>query len=299
MVKVLKYSDWADTAQQLHMLLQIIGKTKLALMPPQPEWNHVVLHMNARGFTTGLIPTGEDGINVTCNLRSSMIYAHRTNGAMAGFPLRNGTSVSEYFDDYKRMLATIGVDTGINPVPQEVADTAPFAEQAEKHDFDSEKALEFYDMCVFAYNAMLAFASPFRSKKILPSYFWGTFDLSTILFSGEECPCGMEGIIEKNAFDEKFVEFGFWPGDANMDEPSFFAMPYPFIGDKDYTKAPLSPQEAFYSPEKKEFFLPFRALAGRENPVAAFGRFGRDVMDAICYDYGWEKIEWFKKPLYE
>ena len=83
---------------------------------------------------------------------------------------------------------------------------------------------------LFAHNALGRFSSAFRGKRTPPSLYWGTFDLTTTLFSGEPLPFDpTASIVERAAFDEELMEFGFWPGDERTDEPSFFALPYPFI----------------------------------------------------------------------
>ena len=32
------YAEWAPTKKTLHMVAQMLGKARLALAPPQPEW---------------------------------------------------------------------------------------------------------------------------------------------------------------------------------------------------------------------------------------------------------------------
>ena len=53
------YEAWRDTKVTLHMYTQVIGKLRLALSPPEPEWAHVALYLTARGLTTGPIPYEE------------------------------------------------------------------------------------------------------------------------------------------------------------------------------------------------------------------------------------------------
>ena len=52
----LPYGEWAPTKKTLHLVVQMLGKAKLALAPPQPEWLHVPLFLGARGFATGPMP---------------------------------------------------------------------------------------------------------------------------------------------------------------------------------------------------------------------------------------------------
>jgi hypothetical protein len=50
------YDEWAPTRKTLHLYAQMIGKLKLALHPPLPEWLHTGLLLDARGFATGRCP---------------------------------------------------------------------------------------------------------------------------------------------------------------------------------------------------------------------------------------------------
>jgi hypothetical protein len=51
----LRYENWNDTIDSLHMKLHIIGKVKLALNPFLNQWWHVAFYLNMKGMTTGLI----------------------------------------------------------------------------------------------------------------------------------------------------------------------------------------------------------------------------------------------------
>jgi hypothetical protein len=172
-MNVWKYGEWADTQQTLHMITQMMGKVKLDRMDSQPEWNHVLLYPTAQGLTTGLLPMGDKSFDISINIGTSMVYSHCTNGAVAGFPLRDGTSVSEYYGDFMGMLKNVGCETVINTMPQEVATVVPFEMQTDKKDYVFEKAKDYFETCIFARNALLDFSSPFRGKKILPAFFWG------------------------------------------------------------------------------------------------------------------------------
>jgi hypothetical protein len=47
---------WSATKDTLHLWLQVVGKIKLAYVPPKNHWWHVTLHLDARGLTTRRIP---------------------------------------------------------------------------------------------------------------------------------------------------------------------------------------------------------------------------------------------------
>ncbi|MCL1939726.1 MAG: DUF5996 family protein [Desulfovibrionaceae bacterium] len=295
-MKVFKYSEWSETAKTLHMILQMIGKVKLSLMPAQPEWRQVLLYPTARGFTSGLMPDGDVSVDISVDLLSSMVEARSIDGKSAGFPLRNGASVSEYHGEFMRMLENVSCRATIFTVPQEVEYTTPFEEQTQKRDYDVEAVKAYFENSVLAYRALLGFAAPYRGKKTLPGLFWGTFDVTTVLFSGLEKPFSGSGKIEKVAFAEQLVEFGFWPGGPEVDDPSFFVLPYPFV-ERDLGGAgTLSPKEAFYNTAGSQFRLTLKDALRYDNPEAVIRQFCTDAFRIVTKEEKWANLEWLTKP---
>lgn len=293
------YSDWMDTAIGLHMVAQMMGKTKLARLDPQPEWRHITLEVTARGLGTGLIPNGDKSFSVELNLREGRVEAARLDGRSYAFVFENGLAVSDYYAGFKEMLTKLDCATEIYPVPQEVAFTTPFDRYADRLDYDSGAAADFHRMCVFARNGILRFVSPFRNKKLAPVLFWGTFDTTGILFSGRPRPfaaTGGGGVIERVAFDEEMIEFGFWPGDEQMNDPAFFILPYPFLK-QEPAQGRLEPARAWYSAEKAEFFLKLEDLAAEARPEEALQDFFRSGYRMVSRQAGWPNLEWYESPL--
>jgi hypothetical protein len=295
-VKVLRYNDWRDTALSLHLILQMMGKVKLARMEPQPEWNHILLQVTTDGFTTGMIPNGDRSFSIEMQIRESKVTVSGLDGRDSSFALREGTSTGEYYEEFKRILADVMCETQIYTVPQEMSLVTPFETDSEKRDYDANAALEFHRMCCFAYAEILKFVAPFRGKRTLPSFFWGTFDVTSVLYSGKDTPFGGEGVIERTAFDEQLMEIGFWPGDDKVADPSFFILAYPFLTE-DYSGAGILPDKAFFSAEKAEFFFRLADALSYDDPSAALQSFFRSGYDAIVKGEGWANTEWLNKPL--
>lgn len=294
-MKVLKYGEWKDTATTVHMILQMMGKTKLNKMNPQPEWNQSLLYINSEGFTTGLINNNNNSFEIKLNLHKGSVEATCTSGLSASFMLRDNTSISEYYSDYLKILETINHNVTIYPVPQEVHFTTPFPELVEKTNYDNKAALDYFKSCIFVRNALLKFASEYRGKKILPAMFWGTFDMTTVLFSGKEIPFPGEGIIEKVAFNEQFVEFGYWPGDPYVEDPSLFILAYPFI-EKDLAHLPIEPKEAYYLQEKAEYFLSLKDVFKYDNPEEVIVKFCEQAFINITNEEKWDNKDWLLEP---
>lgn len=295
-MSILTYEDWRDTCNTEHMLVQMMGKVKLESMAPQPEWKQVVLDADADGFTTGLIPAGADGFEVRLSIADAEMRAETTAGDRARFPIRGRASVSELYSRFMAMLENIGHPVQINPVPQEMYTEVPFDQQTSAHEFDEKAAQRSFRQFLFARGALSAFSAPFRGKKIPPSLFWGTFDLTTVLFSGKPCPFEQSAsMVERVAFDEQSVECGFWPGDANANEPAFFVLAYPFPESGSAEDTGVA--EAYYDAANAEYFLRLEDVLRYDDPQEVVERFCSTTFATLMRRQQWEQREWFTEPL--
>src|SRR5512135_473694 len=64
----LAYDEWRETLATLHMLSQMVGKTRLVLAPPEPQWSHVALPVTVDGLTTGPMPIGSRVLQIDIGL---------------------------------------------------------------------------------------------------------------------------------------------------------------------------------------------------------------------------------------
>ena len=145
--------------------------------------------------------------------------------------------------------------TAINVRAQEFYDPIDFDKDTKHHHYDKEAVKLWHQNHLFAYEALLGFLSGFRGKVDGPAYYFGTMDLTGIVYSGESAPFGMNKPISDHAFDERYFECGFWPGDVNYPRPAFYGLPYPFISDIKGNDHLIRPTMAIFKPEKKEVFL--------------------------------------------
>ena len=161
------------------------------------------------GFTTGYLAHGSGGLQIDLDVTDAQVRALNTEGAAAAFPLRECLSVSDCYDRFVDLLENVGHPCPIYPVPQEMFTDEPFYHLDEPLAFDDLRAQAYFDQCLFARDALLEFSAPWRGKKTPPSLYWGTFDMTCVLFSGEPCPFDSEAsLVERVALDEQLVEFG-------------------------------------------------------------------------------------------
>lgn len=295
-MELVTYRDWRETCIALHMMLQMMGKVKLETMEPQPEWGQVLLHAEPEGFSTGLIPVGAAGFEIRLSVADARMEAVTTRGTSSSFSFSGTASIADVYDRFNAMLADVGHPCKINPVPQEMFTAVPFDEQLAPVEFDTERAQRAFEQFLFAQSALSEFSAPFRGKKIPPSLFWGTFDMTTVLFSGRPCPFQGDGsLVERVAFDEQFVEFGFWPGDESVNDPSFFALAYPFL--EEGSSEDVEPVQAYYDPNQAEYFLRLEDALSTGDASATVVRFCQDAFASVAKRQGWNDVEWLFAPL--
>ena len=81
------YEVWRETCSALHLYLQIVGKYRLARTPWVNHSWHATFYVNARGFTTSLVPDGPDAIEIVFDLLDHTVSGGATDGRRAEFPL--------------------------------------------------------------------------------------------------------------------------------------------------------------------------------------------------------------------
>ncbi|WP_214874722.1 DUF5996 family protein [Exiguobacterium sp. CH10] len=248
------HSEWHDTKLTLHLISQLLGKIKLKLAPPEPQWGHVSLPLTVQGFTTGLLFEGERALQIDVDLLTSCLVVHVEEQTDA-IPIEAGKTIKSYYDDLFARLREHGVHITINPKPQEMAFKGLLDTDETPLDYDATYARKGLRLFQRAAHEQLTYLSKLRCRKIKPALFWGTFDVSSLVIYPIEHPFPEDKIIERVAFDEQFVEFGFWLGDDVTDRPSYFVLPYPFLFRSLPTET-LKPEAGYYDAEKSEFFLP-------------------------------------------
>ena len=102
------------------MWTQIVGKTRLALSPLQAHWWNVPLYVSARGLNTSAMPYGSEFLEVAFDFVSHELKFVMSTGASLSTPLR-AQSVAEFYLEYQRSLAALGVSVEIHAVPVEAA----------------------------------------------------------------------------------------------------------------------------------------------------------------------------------
>lgn len=247
------YTEYRNEITTLHLISQILGKIRLEYAPQEPQWAHVTLDITPRGFSTGLLRRGDTHFEIEADLSRGIIViktgTHDTHIEMA-----SGKPISEYYQEIINTAAAEGLKLYINTKPQEMDFKTPFEDDIGHHHYNDHVANIVLEWFQFARDAEMKFLAPLRHRKVYPGLFWGTFDVSCILIHNEFEPFPDDSkVIERAAFDEHMIEFGFWLGDDTFEYPTFFTLPYPFVDDEAPATDDTFPAGSYFSADMAEY----------------------------------------------
>jgi hypothetical protein len=283
----LPLAEWHDTRDALHMRMQIVGKTRLALAPRQNHWWHVALHLTSRGLTTTPMPYAGGAVEIEFDLVDHRLVLTTSGGAVREIPLR-AQPVAEFYREYMDVLAGLGVTVKLWPVPVEVDQPVPFLQDLHAA-YDPAQAHAFFVMLLHADRIAKRFQGRFLGKSSPVHFFWGAFDLALTRFSGrraaEHAPSEWWVLREANSHEEFSV--GFWPGSGTVSEPAFYAYARPEPAG--YGATALGQPGAFYSTDLADFVLPYETVRASASPDQAVLDFYQRTYDAAADLARWDR----------
>jgi len=283
----LKWSDWQSTADTLHMWTQIVGKTRLALSPLQAHWWNVPLYVSARGLSTSAMPYGPELLEIEFDFVSHNLLFRLSSGASLSLPLRAQT-VADFYAEYQRGLAVLGVSIHIHPTPVELKAPIPFAQDREHASYEPEYAHRFWRILVHVDQVFQRFSSRFIGKISPVHFFWGSFDLAVTRFSGRPAPArkGADPIT-REAYSHEVISAGFWPGNGGFGDAAFYcyAAPAP-IG---LEAESIEPAAATYNGILGEFILKYDDLRAFPSPDEALLNFLQSSYAAAAKLANWDR----------
>ena len=284
---------WADTQATLHMWSQIVGKTRLALSPAENHWWHIALYATTRGLTTSPMPYRERTLEVELDFLEHVLVARTSDGASRSIPLAP-RSVADFYEEYRGLLRSLGVECSIVPRPVEVDPAVPFLQDTGHAAYDAEAVSRWWRATALADRAFKRFRGRFQGKASPSHFFWGSFDLATTRFSGRPAPRHPGGA--PNTPNEVMVEAyccecasaGFWPG-AGLGEAAFYAYSYPEPAG--YAAAAVRPEGAYYHPDLHEFILPYEAVRAAAAPEQTLLEFLQSTYEIAADLAKWDRAQ--------
>lgn len=286
----LRVADWAETRDTLHMWTQIVGKIRMCHSPLVNHWWQVTLYVSPRGLTTSTIPYQLGAFDMEFDFVSHVLRLRSSDGAGRDVPLRS-RPVAEFYAEVLRALGELGIDTDIQPRPNEVEPSIPFAEDYQHTTYDPVAAELFWRQLTQANRVLGEFRSHFVGKVSPVHFFWGAMDLACTRFSGRAAPehpggapnCGDWVMVE--GYSRELSSCGFWPGGG--EEGAFYAYAYP--EPDGFASYPVRPEQAFYSSEFSQYLLPYEAVRTAPDPDRALAEFLHTTYEAAAERGGWDR----------
>jgi hypothetical protein len=281
----LPYAEWAPTRKTLHMAAQMIGKAKLALASPQPEWLHARLFLDGRGFATGPLPYGSRTVSMGIDVFQAAIWIAAGDGRVATVPLTPGRCVAAVWADFRAALAGLQIVLDLWERPQEVRDPLPFSQNTGDCTFVAADAQRFYRVLSTIHGVFDEFRSQFFGRTGV-QFWWGSFDLTVLLFSGRRASAPHDrGYIMRYDLDAEHVNAGFWPGDDQTPRPGFYAYLVPQPAGCE--SAAIEPHYAGWAEAMGQWLMPYDEVRTCDDPRQAVMDFLSAVYEVATSLGGW------------
>lgn len=288
----LPLAEWEETCATLHMWTQVVGKVRLALTPMLNHWWQVPLYVTCRGLTTSPIPYGGRSFEIDFDFIDHRLALRTSDGESESFALQP-ISVADFYAEVMGRLRVLGIELRISTMPAEVADAIPFDQDRRHAAYDAAYAHRFWRILVQADRVLKSFRARFIGKASPVHFFWGSFDLAVTRFSGRPAPPHPGGVphfpdwAAREAYSHEVSSCGFWPGNGGFGQPAFYAYAYP--EPPGFGEAPAVPAAAFYSPELREFILPYDAVRQAAAPDDDLLAFLHSTYAAAADLGGWDR----------
>jgi hypothetical protein len=286
----LPYATWADTCTTLQMWMQIVGKIRLALMPPINHTWHVTLYPTVRGVTTSPMPYGRGMLEIHFDFIDHMLRIETSGGGRRSIPLTPIT-VAEFYARVMQALDDLGTPVRIWPQAMEVPEPVRLDQDELHRSYDPDYANRFCRVLLQTTRVMTEFRARFIGKVSPVHLFWGAMDLACTRFSGRTAPehASMPGLpdrVVRDAYSHEVSSAGFWPGGPGM-EAMFYSYAYP--EPPGYRTHPIAPSAAAFSEAFGEFVFPYEMMRTAPDPDAALLEFLQSTYEAAAVCAKWDR----------
>jgi len=289
----LPLEEWEPTKTTLHLWAQIVGKVRMASSAPQNHWWHVPLYVGVRGLTTRrLHPENGVTFQIDFDFVDHRLVVRRRDGATVSFALEDGLTVAAFDELLHARLRELEVDVAIREMPFGVPMTTPFPDDREHHAYDRDAVVRFWHVLDWTDAVFEEFAGWYCGKTSPVHLFWHSFDLAVTRFGGGRAPAqpGADPVT-REAYTHEVVSFGFWAGDQNVREPTYYAYAAP--EPPGLRQRALRPDAAAWIDQGAGSLavLPYDAVRGAADPKAALLGFLESAYRAGAGALGWDSAD--------
>jgi hypothetical protein len=299
----LPLEEWESTKQTLHLWAQIVGKIRMASSAPRNHWWHVPLYVDVRGLTTRRMHAADGtSFQVDLDFIDHALVVKTSHGQVRSFPLSDGLSVAEFDGRLHAVLAELRVDVAINEIPFGVPTTTPFPEDREHAAYDRDAVERFWRILDWTDTVFDEYAGWYCGKTSPVHLFWHSFDLAVTRFGGKRAPAMPNAdAVTREAYSHEVVSFGFWAGDDNVREPTYYSYTAPEPGG--LAARPLHPEQARWVAQGSGSLatLPYDAVRTAADPRTTLLAFLESAYQAGADAAGWNlsdlESSWCPQPV--
>jgi Family of unknown function (DUF5996) len=291
----LPLAAWKDTYATLHMWTQMVGKVRLALSANINHWWGTAFYVTPRGLTTSAIPYEKGIFEINFDFIAHALEIRTSLGEIRSFRLRPRT-VASFYEEFMDALQLLGIHAKIWDMPVEVPRPVRFRTDQQHSSYDSEYAHRFWQILATINPILQKFRAGFIGKCSPVHFFWGSFDLAVSRFSGRRAPVPPNAdVITKEGYSHEDTSVGFWPGDGEVIKDAAF---YAYIAPEPagYKDSKVLPAKAFYSTEKKEFFLMYDDVRLSDSPEQTLLDFCQSTYEAAANLAQWNRADLEANP---
>jgi hypothetical protein len=284
----LDYEAWRATCDTLHAHTQVLGKLAVALAPREPELQHAALRLSARGWETRPLPAldGSGALVAALDLHEHEAVAEHSDGRSVRIALTPDRPVREVTRELLDAVRGLAGPVEIDPTPQEVQWTVPLDEDEQHTSYNADQVETYFDAATRAALVLAEFRAPYRGRSTPVNAWWGSFDIAVNLFSGQPADPPSDDFIMRNSMDAQEVAVGWWPGDARLGGPAFFAYAHP--APEGFAEGRISPSAARWDAELGLFALDWDDVRSGPDPHATALEFARSAFHHACVACEWD-----------
>ena len=282
----LPYESWKETYATLHMWTQIVGKVALATVPPLNHSWGIAMHLTSRGLSTAVVPHGERSFTIEFDFIAHRLVVETSDGKVGVIELRP-RSVAEFYRELMALLDDMSLAVKIWPMPVEIPSPIRFDQDLEHHAYHPVAANRCWQILVDVARVFTLSRCTFVGKCSPVHFFWGSFDLAVTRFSGRRAPPREGPLFMRDAYSHEVISHGFWPGNATLPGPVFYAYAVPEPAG--LKEARIRPDGAYYHRELGEFILPYERVRTAPSPDRAILDFVESTYDAAATLAHWDR----------
>jgi Family of unknown function (DUF5996) len=285
----LPLAQWEATKTTIHLWAQIVGKMRMGLMPRRNHWWHAPLYVDVRGLTTRRMRAPDDvSFQIDFDFVEHRLHVRTVGGTDESFPLHDGLSVAEFDQELHALLAKLGLDLAIKEEPFGLPFTTSFPDDRDHASYDPEAVVRFWRILDWSDSVFDEFSGWFSGKTSPVHLFWHSLDLAVSRYAGPTAPVPADlDPVNREAYSHEVIAFGFWAGDEQSPEPSFYSYTSP--EPNDLHARTLEPGEARWTQRGAGSLalLPYDAVRTAPDPRAKLLTFLDSTYEAGAHAAGW------------